>query len=57
MAGAEFTVIETVFEFAVPEVVQVAFEVSTTEILSPLESVLEVNVLELPPALAPFTCH
>jgi hypothetical protein len=54
----EFVVMVTTLLFAVPVVVQLAFEVMTTLTRSPLPSVLEANVGELVPAtLTPFTCH
>ena len=42
---------------AVAVVVQLALEVMITLTWSPLASELEVNVVELVPALTPFICH
>ena len=53
----ELVVMLTTLLVAVVVVVQVAFEVMTTLIWSPLPSELEVNVAELVPAFAPFICH
>ena len=41
----------------VPETAQLAFDVMITLTWSLLASVLEVNVGELVPTLAPFICH
>ena len=45
------------FEVALAGEAQLAFEVITTVTTSPLAKVVEVNVGELVPALAPFTFH
>jgi hypothetical protein len=53
----ELVVMVTTLLMAVAVVVQVALEVMIALTWSPLASVLEVNVAELVPAFAPFTCH
>jgi hypothetical protein len=55
--GTGLTVIVKVFEVAGLPVTQVAFEVITTDTISPLTSVAEVKVLLLVPTLTPFTFH
>ena len=53
----ELVVMVMTLLFAAAVVVQLAFDVMMTLTWSPLTSVLDVNVAELVPAFAPFTCH
>jgi len=53
----ELVVTVTTLLMAVAAVVQVALEVMVTLTWSPFARVLVVNVGELVPAFAPFTCH
>ena len=52
-----FTVIVIVFEVAGEPVAQVALDVITHFITSPLASALELNVALLVPTFAPFSFH
>jgi hypothetical protein len=51
------TVTGIIFEFAVAGAAHAALEVMTTETLSPLTRLFEVNAAELFPALTPFIFH
>jgi len=53
----ELVAIAITLLMAVAVVVQLAFEVMMTPTWSLFASVLEVNIAELVPAFAPFTCH
>ena len=51
------TIVLIALEVALTGEAQLAFEVITTVTTSPLAKVVDVNVGELVPALAPFTFH
>jgi hypothetical protein len=53
----ELVVMVTTLLVALAVVVQLAFEVMMTPTWSPFASPLVVNVGELVPTFAPFTCH
>jgi len=53
----ELVVMVTALLMAVADVVQLAFELIITVTWSPFARLLVVNVGELVPAFAPFTCH
>jgi hypothetical protein len=53
----ELVVMVTTLLVAAAAVVQLALDVMITLTWSPFASVLEVNVAELVPTFAPFTCH
>ena len=57
MVGTAFTVITDAALVAVGVEIQVAFEVNTTEMLSLVTKVAEVNVDRLVPTLTPFLLH
>jgi len=53
----ELVVMVTALLMAVADVLQLAFELIITVTWSPFARLLVVNVGELVPAFAPFTCH